>query len=402
MILTYEAIDQAGQRSRDRVDANDAKEAVNILRRRGLYVTRIAEDKRSQSRVASGEAMGHKPLSVLALFTRQTAMLLQAGSAVVPAMAAIQRQMKKPRQVAVVRKLIADLEGGTTFADTLRQHPRTFDPVYCAIVAAGEASGNLGEMLDRLVGIVGARRTMHKQILGALAYPILLIFMSFGILQVMLLFVLPRFADMFVQLGVETPASTKVLMFIGGAARNYGPVALVIGAAVAAAAIWVGRSSGGRQWLSNMQLVIPIIGRLRSRLIQAQIFRTMGTLLESRVGLLDTLALARESTRNNRFQALFDDLESTITGGGQLSTVFEASAIVEPYICQAIRTGEDSGNMGGALVYCADILDETNTELITVTMRLIEPVILILMGLVVGGVAISLFLPLFDLTSAIG
>jgi type II secretory pathway component PulF len=118
------------------------------------------------------------------------------------------------------------------------------------------------------------------------------------------------------------------------------------------------------------------------------------------VGVLDTLGLARGSTQNRRFQDLFNQLEQTVTSGGQLSSVFAQTDLVEAHVCQAIHTGEDSGNLGGALTYCADILDETNGELIDTSMRLVEPAILIGMGFVVGAVAISLFLPLFEMTSA--
>jgi type IV pilus assembly protein PilC len=143
------------------------------------------------------------------------------------------------------------------------------------------------------------------------------------------------------------------------------------------------------------------MGRLMSKLIQGQVFRTMGLLLESRVGVLDALDLTRGATSNAQFQALFDDVEQAVTSGGQLASAFEHSGVIEPYICQAVRTGEDSGNLGGAITFCADILDETNTEVINALTKLIEPVILIGMGLVVGTVAISLFMPLFDLTSAV-
>ena len=120
-----------------------------------------------------------------------------------------------------------------------------------------------------------------------------------------------------------------------------------------------------------------------------------------RAGRLAELDIARGSTRNRRFQKLFDDVEAVVTAGGQPSQAFEASGLVAPYVCQAVRTGEESGNLGEALSYCADVLDEDNEELINVVMRLIEPLILMVMGVVVGGVAISLFLPMFDLTAAI-
>jgi len=416
MILTYDAIDAGGRSTTDSIEAQNAREAVEQLRSRGLYVKKILESSPAVARASQkpkltgsqtarerfGERnLGHLPLKPLVLMTRQLAMLLRAGSGLVPAVSAIQRQMTKPNHAALLGMLVNDLEDGMTLTQTLQKHPRTFDAVYCAIVAAGEASGTLTEMFERLSVIVGKRRAMRKKILGALAYPALLIAMCFHIMLVLLFFVLPRFNAMFIQLGVETPATTKALLSTSDVLRNYWPVLLFIAAALGGTAAWALTSRAGQQWLSNVQLFIPVMGKLRSRLIQGQIFRTMGMLLESRVDVLDTIDLVRESTRNGRFQKLFSDLQQAVTSGGRLSTAFEASTIVEPYICQAIYTGEDSGNLGASMSFCADMLDESNEEFVTLITRLIEPLILIIMGFVVGGVAISLFVPLFDMTSAI-
>ena len=404
MILTYEAIDADGRQNTDAVEATDPREAVELLRRRGLFVTRIEEGPKAKTeptiRAARARSRG-MPLKTLVLFTRQMGMLLRAGSGVVPAMTAIKRQAKKPDQVALLDQVVGDLEEGNTLTDAFRRHPSTFDAAYCAIVAAGEASGALGEMFDRLSMIVGKRRAMRKKIIGALAYPAMLIVMCASILLVLLLFVLPRFAGMFEQLGVDAPATTRALLAVGAAVREHWLIGLGLVVGMGFLSAWLFTSDRGRQWLTDVQLNIPLVGGLRSRLIQGQILRTLGSLLESGVGLLEAISLARESTRNSRFQRLFRNLEEEVTSGGQPSTAFEDSGLVEPYICQAVRTGEDSGNLGGALTYCADILDETNEELVAVITRLIEPIILIGMGLVVGFVAVSLFLPLFDLTSAI-
>jgi type II secretory pathway component PulF len=173
---------------------------------------------------------------------------------------------------------------------------------------------------------------------------------------------------------------------------------MLLGAAgIVGGLTWLLTNPRGKIWICNIQLHIPLIGRLRSRLIQGQMFRTLGTLLESRVNIMEALELVKDSTRNQRFQKLFADLTATLESGGRLSTAFEASGLVEPYLCQAIHTGEDTGNLGGALSFCADMLDETNEELI----NLMEPAILIIMGVVVGAIAVSLFMPLFDLTSGI-
>lgn len=404
MILTYEAVDTGGHRTSDKVEALDAQEAVEQLRRRGLYVTRIADtpDRAAGPVTAGGRTAATRlPLKTLAIFTRQMTMLLRAGSGVVPSLAAIKRQMDKPKHVALFKKIIGDVEDGMALTDALRRHPRAFDPVYCAVVAAGEASATLDEMFDRLSGIVGKQRLIRNKVLGALTYPALLTLMSCGIFLVLLFFVLPRFNAMFVQLHVDAPASTRTMLATADFFVTYWPVVIGAAAALATGGVYLLMSRPGRQWISNMQTRIPVVGRIRSRLIQAQVFRTVGTLLQSGVGVLDTVGLTRESTRNRQYQRLFDGLEHAVASGGTLSAAYEESGLIEPSICQAIHTGEESGNLGGAIIYCADVLDETNTELINALMKLVEPVILIGMGLVVGLVAVSLFLPLFDLTAAL-
>ena len=404
MILTYEAIDADGRPTSDEVEAPSPREAVERLRRRGLYVPQITKNATPQAAATSGSGLSgdvRLPLKTLMVFTRQMAMLLRAGSSVAEAITTIKREMRKPEHAALLSRVVTDLEEGATLTDAFRKHPRTFDAVYCAVVAAGEASASLEEMFERLAVMVGKSRVTRNKVLGALTYPALLIFMSCGIFLVLLFFVLPRFNGMFVQLGVDPPASTRLMLSTADVLTTYWPIAfgVILGAIVATVTILT--TDAGKQWLANVQVRIPIFGRLRSRLIQAQVFRTMGMLLGSRVGVLETLELVRASTRNDRFQNLFGEIEEAVTAGGEISKTFERCTFVEPYVCQAVHTGEQAGSLGDAISYCADMLDETNQELIDAVMRLIEPVILIGMGFVVGGVAISLFLPLFDMTSAL-
>jgi type IV pilus assembly protein PilC len=146
---------------------------------------------------------------------------------------------------------------------------------------------------------------------------------------------------------------------------------------------------------------LPFIGRLASGLIQGQVFRTLGMLIEARVSVLESLDLARRATNNDRFQQMFDRIENAVTGGASFSDTMEASGLIDPAVCQAVRTGEESGNLGGAMSYAADVLDEDNTELVHTVTRLLEPVIIIVMGLIVGVVAVSLFMPLFDITTMV-
>jgi type II secretory pathway component PulF len=407
MDLVYDAIDAAGRQINAVIEADSTRAAVDALRRKGLFVTRI---ERSETG-ASGALHGAAPrtvaadtrvsLKVLTLFTRQMAMLLRSGSAVVPALWAIARQMRRREHVAMIEHLKLDLEEGITLSEALRKFPRVFDSTYCAVVAAGEASANLGEMFNRLAAIIGKRRAMRNKIIGATAYPLLLTLLCTVVINILLFFVVPRFGDMFKTLGAQLPSSTACLLELSDYIRSGWPLmAGGLGTSLVCGVLLI-KTAAGQQWLSDLQVHIPLLGALRARLIQGQVFRILGMLIESRVGVLDALDLARGVTRNSRFQAMFDAIEAAVTGGGSMSTAMEASRLISPSICQAIHTGEESGKLGEAVSYVADVLDEENSELVGVLTKLMEPLILMVMGVVVGAVAISLFMPLFDLTSAV-
>lgn len=404
MNLTYQAIDTAGRTVSNVIQAESTRAAVEQLRQKGLMVTSIdqsaADQAPQQARtVKLDEAKLGLPLKQLVLFTRQMAMLLSSGSAVAPALDAIARQMDKPAHAALVRRLRQDLEEGNTLAEALCRFPRTFDSSYCAIIAAGESSATLGQMFGRLSTIVGSRRTIRNKVVGAMAYPALLLMLCCAQITVLLFFVLPRFSDMFATLGAPLPASTKMMLDLSETLVAYWYVVVAGALAVGTGVFLAVGTATGRQWMANVQIRIPLMGRLLGGLIQGQMFRTLGMLLEAHVAVLESLELARRSTTNDRFQTLFDSMEVAVTSGASISDSLEKSGLIAPAICQAVRTGEESGNLGGAMSYAADVLDEDNTELVNTLTKLLEPGIIIIMGVVVGGVAISLFLPMFDITS---
>ncbi|MFQ5489716.1 MAG: type II secretion system F family protein [Phycisphaerae bacterium] len=404
MNLTFEAIDTAGRTVNNVIQAESARAAVEQLRQKGLMVTSIdqAQPNRVEQQAdatALDESKLRLPLKQLVLFTRQMAMLLTSGSAVAPALNAIARQMGNPAHRALVRRLREDLEEGNTLAEALCRFSSTFDPSYCAVIAAGESSATLGSMFQRMSGVVGSRRVIRKKVLGAMAYPALLMMLCISQINVLLFFVLPRFGEMFATLGAPLPTSTKMMLALSESLLAYWPAVLAAAVAVVVGLVLLVGTAVGRQWIADIQIRIPMMGRLFSGLIQGQAFRTLGMLLEARVAVLESLELARRSTANNRFQALFDSMEEAVTSGGSLSDSLERSGLIAPAMCQAVRTGEESGNLGTAMTYVADVLDEDNAELVTTLTKLMEPAIIILMGVVVGGVAISLFLPMFDITS---
>jgi type II secretory pathway component PulF len=337
----------------------------------------------------------------LVLFTRQMTMLLTSGSGLVPALSAIAPQMRAEKHRRMLEAIRNDLEEGLTLTDALNRYPRVFDASYCAVVAAGESSARLPQMFARLAVILGKRRAMKNKVIGSLIYPTLLIGLSIKIMAVMLFFVVPRFAEMFDTLGVAVPATTQALLHLAGALRSYWYLALLLVAGTIAGLVYLFRSPNGRQLVANMQTRIPLVRYLARRLIQGQTFRILGMLIEARVGLLEALELAGRVTRNDQFQALFTAMSDSVTRGESVSGAMDNGKLIGPSIVQAVRTGEQSGRLGEAITFAADVLDEENTELLATATKLIEPMVLIGMGLVVGIVAISLFMPLFDMTAAV-
>ncbi len=406
MNLVYEAIDEKGRHVQDTVQAPSLKEGVEALRRQGFFVTHVAP---ASVEVSQGSKSKHKgsgenhrlPLKQLMMFTRQMSMLLTSGSALVPAINAVSAQMKSPESKAMLDVVKDDLEQGMMLTDALRKHPRAFDSSYCAVVAAGESSATLPQMFKRLAHIIGKQRATRNKIVGSLIYPVLLLCLSIKILAVMMFFVVPRFAGMFSTLGVELPWSTKFMMTVANTLRSQWIVIVLLVISVISGLVYLLRTKAGRQILSNAQTRIPVLGHLMSRLIQGSTFRILGMLLEARVGLLESLELARGVTANDQFQGIYDRLEDSVTRGESVSGALEGSKLVSPSVIQAIRTGEQSGRLGESISFVADILDEENTELLGTATKLVEPLILIIMGAVVGAVAISLFMPLFDMTSAV-
>ncbi|MCH7812805.1 MAG: type II secretion system F family protein [Planctomycetes bacterium] len=406
MNLSYEAIDRSGRTISDLFQADSIKAAVEQLRERGLMVTQISQA--SQHEVArkarEEEATGSKiklPLKLLVAFTRQMAMLLTSGSSVVDALGAIARQLKDPAHVRLVEQIRTDLEEGAALAVALRKWPKTFDASYTAVIAAGEASATLPDMFDRLAKIVGSRRAVRNKVIGAMIYPALLVQLCVATMGIMLFFVLPRFGDMFSSLGVPLPASTRFLLALSAFLVKYWLALAAVTTLAIGSATYLILHPAGRQWCANVQIRLPILGKVLSSLIQGQIFRTLGMLLEAKVSVLDSLDLVRETTKARQFQALFDLIDNAVTSGSQMSDALEASGLIDAAICQAVRTGESSGNLGGAMSYAADVLEEDNVELVQTATKLLEPTILIAMGLVVGTVAVSLFMPLFDITSMV-
>ena len=406
MNLVYKGIDRNGATVADVIESSSIPEAIESLRQEGLFITDIQESS-AKKRVWRGTNVGTSAkasrltLNELLLFTRQMAMLLRAGSPVVPALVAIAKQMKSSSR-SVVDKIRRDMEGGRGLADAMKEFPQTFPETYIAVVGAGEMSANLPDMFTRLATMVTRKREIRNRIISATAYPVLLICLSFCIVTTMVVFVVPRFKALFASLNSPLPWSTKFMFGLSLFLRGNWPWFLGAGIAVAVVVVLLCKTAGGRRRLCDWQTRIPLAGKLFARLILAQMYRVMGLLLESRVGLMETLQLARRISSNKDYQTLLTAMTETVEQGNRLGDAVSRSAMVPPSIAQAVVIGEESGHLDQAMLFVAEVQDDDNAQLIDALTKLIEPIILIGMGFVVGAIALSLFIPLFDLAAMAG
>lgn len=405
MEFVYEAFDQGGKRVSDAIDAASAEDARKQLHARGLFITQVKQETAGPM-VEGGKGRGSifatKPGSVrdLMLLTQQMCMMLRAGSRVVPALEAIGQQITKPSWRRVIAELQEKVETGSPLSVAMAEHPKIFDKTFRAITAAGESAGRTADAFERLASMTKQQQQIKVKVIGALIYPGLLLTMAVGVVAILTFFVLPRFDDLYTALDTELPWITQIMLDTSGWAMNH-KIIVVLGIMIITtvpALLW--RWPKFKAWLDSSLVRIPVVGALARQVILGKIIRVWGTLVESNVPLLESLELSRNVTNNKAYLAMMDDLIVAVSEGKSVGDVLTHQPLVPATLSSVIATGEQSGRMSESLMFLAGHLDEENEQSLTTLTRLVEPIILILLGMVVGVVAISLFLPLFDLTSA--
>lgn len=408
MKIAYKGYDRGGKAVRGVVEAGDSREAAEMLRKQGVIATDLTAASatdldtpvlNSNKRVRFG---GGKRLDSVVFMCRQLSLLVATGTPLVEALQSLENQSPKGEWRSTLANLREKLEEGKTLAEAMAGHPEYFDAVCRSMVAAGESGGRLDVMLDRLGTLLRQQAKIRKTVAHAMVYPALLMFVALGVMIAMVGFVLPRFEGLFKTLDTELPAMTKVLMQISHFVRAYWP--FITGGVIATvvSTFFYLRSAAGKRMIDTLSLRIPKLGTFTRVYATARIVRVLATLLEGKVPLLDALSLAKHSVPNTYYIALMRRAEEAVLRGESLSQGLSDPTLVPPAILEAVKSGERSGRLADVLGSVAEYMDEdTQTTIKTVT-GLLEPLILLVLGLIVGSMAISMLLPLFDLTAAGG
>lgn len=402
MRYAYRALGDSGAPVTDVLESPSQSEAVEELRRRGmtpLSVKEVAGDDAASSarrvplRRLSLRGAGARDV---ALFSGQMKMLLDAGAPLVTALDAVEQQAAGKAFARVVHAIREEVERGGSLTDGFRLRPDLFKPIYCSLVSAGEATAALPHAFSRLTELTQQQQRTRRAVMSALTYPLLLALLCIGTCIGLIGFVVPRFKLLFTSLQASVPASTQLLLDLSGWIQVWWPLVLGgLGACLAALLVFF-RAPSLRATRDAVLFRLPLVGRLMARLILARILRIWAALLRSHAPLLEAIHASRDATTNASFQALVDDVAETVSTGGRIGRALGNSPLVDPLIVAAIATGEEHGRLTDAIEFVANWLDEDNEHMIATAMKLLEPAFLLLSGLIVGGVATSLFLPLFD------
>lgn len=396
---TYTALAPTGQRSTGTLTAQSEREAMSMLDARGLYPIHIAPAKAA----AAHHRWGRKIKSrVMATFYAQLADLLHSGVPLLRSLEILERQSTAPALSEVLREVRARVADGTSLAEAMAQHPRAFNELAISMVRAGQEGGFLEDVLKRIAEFTEHQEDLKSKVIGAMAYPIFLALVGTTILFGLVIFLVPKFEPLFKRLRDkgDLPALTEWLIATSNFLWSYGwALILGIGFLVFVYRRWAATESG-RLRVDSLRLHLPIFGRIYNSLALSRFTRILGTLLHNGIPILTSLKIAKDSTGNKVLADAIDKSAENIKGGNKLAVPLASSKYFPRDVVEMIAVGEESNNLEKVLVNVADALEKRTTRQLDISVRLLEPVMLLVMAGFTLIVVLGLLLPVFKMSQA--
>ena len=400
-VFQWQGIDKAGRTQKGVRDADNAKVLRVLLRKDGILATSIEEDSAARSRTAREvdltRLFQRVSASELALLTRQLATLLHSGVPLVEALSALIEQVEKVQLKDALTQTRDKVNEGTSLADALRAHPKLFEPLYVNMVAAGEASGTLDVVLSRLADHLDSQAALKSKVATALAYPAFMLLFSIAVMGLMMVVVVPKVSSIFEDFGQALPWNTRLLIFMSNTVVNYW-WALFLGTGLIVYVFfrWLGTEKGRATWDTRL-LKAPVVGSLALMIATARFTRTLATLLSSGVSLLTALDIARNVLGNTELMRVVEDARTSIREGESISAPLKRSGKFPPIVIHMIAIGERSGELEAMLTHVANAYDSQVSVRLQAMTSLLEPIMIVIMGSLNGGIAISILMPLMQI-----
>lgn len=405
----YEAMDTTGGEVKDTVDAASEEEAQQKIRAMGYFVTKLTElagkgkkkdkkkqgpEKRKKTKVLTLGGCNQKQLVT---FTRQFSVLQDAGLPVLRSLKILEGQMKPGVLKNALIDIVDDVESGSTLSEAFGKHPRCFDRLYVNMLRAGEAGGALEIILRRLAEFKEKAQSLGRRVKGAMVYPVVVIGVAFLILAFIMIFIIPKFEKIFLEFKMKLPYITELLIATSRLFVKYWYVFPILPIAFIVTLKLIRMNRSGAYILDKIKLKIPVMGMIIEKTIVARTMRTLGTLISSGVPILEALSIVRETCMNVVFEEMFQRVYESIREGDTIANPMRECRLVDDMVVNMIDVGEETGDLDTMLNKIADVYEEEVDVLVESLISLLEPLMIVVLGFIVGTIVIALFMPLLEL-----
>ncbi|MES3035949.1 MAG: type II secretion system F family protein [Gemmatimonadota bacterium] len=393
-VFTYTARTQGGELKSAQVEAANRDEVITMLRRQRLSVVKIDADKPAKS-------LGSIGMRDIVVFTRQFSTMINAGLPLVQALDILSKQSENKALQAVTKEVVFDVESGQTVADALRKRPKAFNELYVNMVAAGEAGGILDTILMRLATFIEKTDALVRKVKSAMIYPVTIMTVAAAAIAILLIFVIPTFEKMFSGVGLALPLPTRIVIGASKFLQGYwwamiggGFLTFVVGKRYYA-------TDGGRLKIDGFLLKVPVLGDVLRKSAVSRFTRTLGTLISSGVSILDGLEITARTSGNRVIQNAIMASRESIAGGETIAAPLQKSGVFPPMVISMISVGEQTGGLDEMLSKIADFYDEEVDTAVSGLLSLLEPLMIVFLGVVVGGMVVAMYLPIFDMMNTV-
>jgi type IV pilus assembly protein PilC len=415
-VFTYTAMSTSGQEVKDDIEAVSSEDAIQKIRAKKLFPTKVKEKAAKKSlKKKGGEAevmspkrkmpisIGGVPRKQLVAFTRQLSTLQDAGLPILRSLQILEQQQKPGLLKAIIGGVGDEVEGGGTLSDAMAKYPKAFDKLYVNMINAGELGGVLDIILSRLADFMEKAAKLKKKVIGAMIYPSVVITIAVGIVSMIMIVVIPKFKKIFEDFHTELPGPTKLLLAISNwFAIDYG-WAYVLFSPIAFMLIikLIRMSDGGKFAVDTVKLKIPILGSILGKSSIARFTRTLGTLISAGVPILDALNITKETCGNEVYSRALLKVHDAIREGESMADPLRATKVCDALVVNMIDVGEETGDLDKMLMKIADNYDSDVDVLVGSLISILEPVMVVILGVIVGFIVVALFMPMISLISAV-
>lgn len=398
-LFTYTASDASGNKKSGTVDARTRDLAVSLLKTQGLYVIELAE-KRQTILDKIGLFKG-VPQGEVVAFTRQFSTMISAGLPISRALDVLSNQATNKTLARMINEVLRDIEGGASLSMALSRHPQVFPPTYQALVRAGEASGKLDEILKRLATTMEKQRELDSKFKSAMIYPSIVFAAMIGVFILMMVFVIPKLAEMYRSLNVELPAMTQAMIAISDFFVDNIFVMVILGIGAVFGIRYFLQTESGREVVSNFFFAIPIFGKINKQKEITDFTRTLSLLIASAIPIVEALNIVAGVMRNKAYREAAYEAASAVEKGNALSEYIKSNQVFPPLLGQMVSVGEETGQLDEVLDRVANYLEGEVDHSVKGLSAALEPVILLMLGGMVGFLIISIITPIYKITSSI-